>query len=159
MEDISLDDYQGKNQEAQPPPNVEPPKTHLILPSIWDTISFAGLNFDPKQMAPISLQSLPQINSNSDENQIQQSYPHYNRPPLHQKKRVLFTENQRGILLNWLIKHSNNPYPTQTEKETLMRLTGLNREQINVWFTNNRIRHGLCGAQSRFYIYNNPNTS
>ena len=58
-------------------------------------------------------------------------------------KRTLFSEKQRSILMHWLRSHQSNPYPTSLEKQELMEKTGLNRDQINVWFTNNRVRHGL----------------
>jgi hypothetical protein len=61
-------------------------------------------------------------------------------------KRTLFTETQRQILMGWLKMHQKNPYPTTSEKEYLMMETGLQRDQINVWFTNNRIRQGITSA-------------
>ena len=60
-----------------------------------------------------------------------------------ESKRTLFSEKQRSILMHWLRSHQSNPYPTSIEKQELMEKTGLNRDQINVWFTNNRVRHGL----------------
>lgn len=75
-----------------------------------------------------------------------------NNPILKKKrkesKRTMFSDAQRTILLEWLRDHSSNPYPTITEKKQLMEETGLNREQINVWFTNNRIRLGMTGSHA-----------
>ncbi|KAK8857863.1 DNA binding [Tritrichomonas musculus] len=65
-----------------------------------------------------------------------------------ESKRTMFTDSQRTILLEWLRDHRSNPYPTIAEKKQLMNETGLNREQINVWFTNNRIRLGLTGSHA-----------
>ena len=63
-------------------------------------------------------------------------------------KRTLFSDHQRSILMHWLKEHQSNPYPTSSEKQDLMEKTGLNRDQVNVWFTNNRVRHGMsCSAQ------------
>ena len=152
MENISFDHYQGKNQVVQSPPNDESSKKHLILPSIWETLSIAGLQVDLNQMPPFPL-DIPQPQTiTPNNNPIKTSLSQYSPPKT--KKRVLFTEKQRSILLDWLLKHSDNPYPTQSEKETLMNQTGLKRDQINVWFTNNRIRHGLCGVQNKALIYN-----
>ena len=60
----------------------------------------------------------------------------------------MFSDSQRTILLEWLRDHRSNPYPTIAEKKQLMNETGLNREQINVWFTNNRIRLGMTGSHA-----------
>ena len=74
-------------------------------------------------------------------------------PPIKKKrkesKRTMFSDSQRTILLEWLSDHRSNPYPTIQEKKQLMNETGLNREQINVWFTNNRIRLGMTGHAVR----------
>jgi hypothetical protein len=61
-------------------------------------------------------------------------------------KRTVFSEAQRQILLKWLTLHQAHPYPTPGEKERLMQQTGLQKEQINIWFTNNRIRLGFSPA-------------
>ena len=65
-----------------------------------------------------------------------------------ESKRTMFSDAQRTILLEWLRDHRSNPYPTIAEKKQLMNETGLNREQINVWFTNNRIRLGMTGSHA-----------
>lgn len=43
-------------------------------------------------------------------------------------------------MLDWLKDHQHNPYPNETEKETLINMTGLSLSQINHWFTNARRR-------------------
>jgi hypothetical protein len=47
-----------------------------------------------------------------------------------------------NLLKDWLLseEHMNNPYPTEAEKEELMRVTGLSRKQLCNWFVNARKR-------------------
>jgi hypothetical protein len=51
-----------------------------------------------------------------------------------------FSRESLRILRNWLNTHSNHPYPTDEEKETLRRQTGLNKTQITNWLANARRR-------------------
>lgn len=46
------------------------------------------------------------------------------------------------ILKEWMFseEHIEHPYPSETEKEELMRQTGLTRKQLTNWFTNSRKR-------------------
>ena len=46
-----------------------------------------------------------------------------------------------GVLKQWLQKRKSNPYPTPQEKSMLMEKTGLNRSQLDHWFTNARQRY------------------
>lgn len=41
----------------------------------------------------------------------------------------------------WLLAHTEDPYPTPDEKKQLQELTGLTKVQIRNWFTNVRKRH------------------
>ena len=58
------------------------------------------------------------------------------------KKRVAHTKEAIALLKDWLLseEHVHNPYPTETEKKELMRLTGLDKKQLTNWFTNARKR-------------------
>ena len=58
------------------------------------------------------------------------------------KKRVAHTKEAITLLKDWLLseEHVHNPYPTETEKKELMRLTGLDKKQLTNWFTNARKR-------------------
>jgi hypothetical protein len=57
-----------------------------------------------------------------------------------------FTREAVRTLKNWLSTHSRHPYPTDEEKESLQRLTGLNKTQITNWLANAR-RRGKVPAQ------------
>ena len=109
---------------------------HVLLPDIWTLIQNRGLHINPNEMTPFLTEN--------DSLQIPQ-----NQMPVKKRKefkRTLFTDNQRNILMHWLKEHQSNPYPTSSEKQQLMSETGLNRDQINVWFTNNRVRHGMSST-------------
>ncbi len=42
------------------------------------------------------------------------------------------------VLKTWFLNHIQNPYPSHEAKETLSKLTGLSKKQIQNWFTNSR---------------------
>jgi hypothetical protein len=103
------------------------------LPDIWTTIAGAGVILPFAEMPAIPGPApLPPTMP-----------PSSALPKRRRCKRTLFSDAQRQILSNWLNMHKADPYPTTGEKELLMRETGLHRDQINVWFTNNRIRQGF----------------
>jgi hypothetical protein len=45
-----------------------------------------------------------------------------------------------ALMMDWLRKHQDNPYPNDDEKEMLIQKTKLTINQINYWFTNARRR-------------------
>lgn len=55
-------------------------------------------------------------------------------------KRKMLPKAATSVLLDWLKKNIDNPYPSDPEKENLRNLTGLALGQINNWFTNARSR-------------------
>ncbi|XP_015931396.1 BEL1-like homeodomain protein 9 [Arachis duranensis] len=64
---------------------------------------------------------------------------------LHSVQPVL--RSQRGLpdhavalLRRWLFEHFLHPYPTDSEKDTLVQQTGLSRCQVSNWFINARVR-------------------
>jgi hypothetical protein len=111
---------------------------HFVqLPDIWTTMAMAGIKLTSVEMSPF-LAGDPQPS-------IAQVPANRSRKRKH-FKRTLFTDAQRQTLMNWLRAHQSNPYPTTAEKEALMNETGLHRDQINIWFTNNRIRQGITSG-------------
>ena len=56
------------------------------------------------------------------------------------KRRSNFTSSTRQILVQWLKKNRENPYPTQEEKLELMKKTSLSLKQCSNWFINARRR-------------------
>lgn len=122
---------------------------HVMLPSIFTLMSTRGVDFH-NQLIPINL----------DDPVSPPSAPQPQPKKRREGKRTLFSDAQRAVLMRWLKDHQSNPYPTSLQKQELMEKTGLNREQINVWFTNNRVRHGMScsnhhsnkrSASSMFY--------
>ena len=125
----------------------EPGKTtpKPMLPSIWQTLADSGIEV---KVAEFETFCRP---CESRREQVRMTSNIVSCPPQRKRKtfkRTIFTEMQKRVLNNWLSSHKENPYPTLTEKQELMTETGLSRDQINVWFTNNRIRHGLTGIHA-----------
>lgn len=42
--------------------------------------------------------------------------------------------------MQWLEDHKENPYPTDFQKDELVKITGLQRSQVSNWFINARRR-------------------
>ncbi|CAK7227852.1 hypothetical protein SBRCBS47491_006709 [Sporothrix bragantina] len=59
-----------------------------------------------------------------------------------------FSRESVRILKNWVSTHSRHPYPTEEEKESLQRLTGLNKTQISNWLANARRRGKIPTTRS-----------
>lgn len=116
------------------------------LPDIWQTMAASGLAIKPNEMIPLSGTLLAEKRPQGPQMPVQVVHDLGPARKRRKFKRTLFSEVQKKILVDWLQSHQANPYPTLIEKEELMLETGLNREQLNVWFTNNRIRHGLTGS-------------
>ena len=131
---------------AVPQQSLPSTGTKQRLPDIWQTLASSGLEIAPNEMTPFIgtvIASEAPKKARFGATSVCDAMPSRKRRKF---KRTLFSDVQKKILSNWLHTHQSNPYPTLVEKEELMHETGLNREQINVWFTNNRIRHGLTGS-------------
>lgn len=59
-----------------------------------------------------------------------------------------FSRESVRILRGWLSTHHRHPYPTDEEKESLCRLTGLNKVQITNWLANARRRGKVRAPRS-----------
>lgn len=60
--------------------------------------------------------------------------------PKQPKKRKNLPQEATAILLDWLEKNIDHPYPSENEKEGLRIQSRLTIGQINNWFTNARSR-------------------
>jgi hypothetical protein len=107
------------------------------LPDIWTTMAMAGIKFSSMEMPSLVAPTVQPVSVQAAA-VTPKKRKHF--------KRTLFTDAQRQTLMNWLRSHQANPYPTTAEKEALMHETGLHRDQINIWFTNNRIRQGITSG-------------
>ncbi|KAL1866223.1 homeodomain superfamily [Diaporthe australafricana] len=56
------------------------------------------------------------------------------------KRRGNLPKETTDKLRNWFVGHLHHPYPTEDEKQELMRQTGLQMNQISNWFINARRR-------------------
>lgn len=61
-------------------------------------------------------------------------------PPAAPKVGARFSREAVRVLKAWLATHSQRPYPTDEERESLQRQTGLNKTQIANWLANARRR-------------------
>ncbi|CAK58495.1 unnamed protein product (macronuclear) [Paramecium tetraurelia] len=52
-----------------------------------------------------------------------------------------FQKRSIDILKKWFLDHLDNPYPDNTEKQRLSKITGMHVRQIQNWFTNSRKRY------------------
>lgn len=59
-----------------------------------------------------------------------------------------FSREAIKILRNWLSTHHSHPYPTDEEKESLRRQTGLNKTQVTNWLANARRRGKVRAPRS-----------
>ncbi|KAL5612837.1 hypothetical protein BROUX41_004081 [Berkeleyomyces rouxiae] len=74
-------------------------------------------------------------------------YDHYQRfegmataDTKQRKRRGNLPKETTDKLRHWFMNHLNHPYPTENEKMELMRMTGLQMNQISNWFINARRR-------------------
>ncbi|KAK7539793.1 uncharacterized protein J3D65DRAFT_619834 [Phyllosticta citribraziliensis] len=84
------------------------------------------------------------------------------------KSGVRFSKPAIRALTEWIVAHSDHPYPTEQEKDELRQKTGLSETQMNNWFANARRRKKHMprrmdsdgsGASSAIDIPNLPNQS
>ncbi|KAI1347361.1 hypothetical protein F5Y01DRAFT_245193 [Xylaria sp. FL0043] len=62
------------------------------------------------------------------------------RPQHPPKIGARFSRESVKVLKNWVVTHSHHPYPTDEERESLQKITGLNKTQITNWLANARRR-------------------
>ena len=138
------------------------PEPRRNFPDIFTLMMNRGIVFESSQMdliikklVPVHEPSMPvpQIPKTAEipikADQVTPIQPSSGIKKRKESKRTLFTDHQRSVLMHWLKEHQSNPYPTSSEKQELMEKTGLNRDQVNVWFTNNRVRHGMsCSSHN-----------
>jgi hypothetical protein len=59
---------------------------------------------------------------------------------MQRKRRGNLPKETTDRLKAWLVAHLQHPYPTEDEKQQLMRQTGLQMYQVSNWFINARRR-------------------
>ncbi|KAK8080374.1 zinc finger domain-containing protein [Apiospora hydei] len=157
----------GLNLDEQPPQGAFDPNQgtnmDLVLGDVdGDDWSFWALeHFDSTHLAqqttaspPRSLrcscQSLPRPNMPENNMSVasEEQHPAAPLPSLPSKPGARFSRESVKILKNWISTHSRHPYPTEEEKETLQRITGLNKTQITNWLANARRRGKIQPTRS-----------
>ncbi|ORD97643.1 HD2 [Hepatospora eriocheir] len=112
------------------------------------------LNTQINQVSNLKEQTLlsnVSLDTYNDSNSINASDV-YNSNYKNKNKRSNYPKVVSKILKNWLRENMNNPYPTESEKSSLMEATGLDSTQINNWFINAR-RRILPFMKSKFSQY------
>ncbi|TID27085.1 hypothetical protein E6O75_ATG01578 [Venturia nashicola] len=71
-----------------------------------------------------------------------------NTYPLPRKRRGNLPKDATKVMKEWFGKHKDSPYPTEEQKQELVRLTRLNMSQVNNWFINARRRQPRREAES-----------
>ncbi|XP_049851319.1 homeobox protein 3-like isoform X1 [Schistocerca gregaria] len=64
----------------------------------------------------------------------------YEKYGLNNRKRRQLPNTSTSVLCEWLDSHIDNPYPTDSEKLKLSKMSSLSPVQINTWFGNKRVR-------------------
>ena len=81
---------------------------------------------------------------------IQNQISHLNNAKQKNLNGNRLSDYQKAILNEWITNNFNHPYPSNSQKIELMRLTGLTRHRLNVWFTNHRIRGNYAFRLRKF---------
>lgn len=68
--------------------------------------------------------------------------------PILPKVGARFSRESVKVLKNWVSTHSRHPYPSEEEKESLQKITGLNKTQITNWLANARRRGKIHTVRS-----------
>ena len=69
------------------------------------------------------------------------SKPSHKRKPSDAPIAVKYAKAQTDVLMQWMIDHQDNPFPTTQDLDDLSRTTGLTKTQVNNWATNVRKRN------------------
>ncbi|GAA0169659.1 homeodomain transcription factor [Lithospermum erythrorhizon] len=76
---------------------------------------------------------------------------------LKKRKKGKLPKDARVTLMDWWNTHCRWPYPTEEEKMKLSEVTGLDPNQINNWFINQRKRHWRPSDDLRFALMETVN--
>ncbi|KAI4314359.1 hypothetical protein L6164_027276 [Bauhinia variegata] len=71
------------------------------------------------------------------------------------RKKGKLPKEARQTLFEWWNGHYKWPYPTEADKITLAKSTGLDQKQINNWFINQRKRHWKPSDNMQFSMMDN----
>ncbi|KAK8042477.1 hypothetical protein PG994_012960 [Apiospora phragmitis] len=112
----------------------------------------ASAALDPLEIMLAQKQGFPEASDNYAENNIgavsKEQHQAGPQPTLPSKPGARFSRESVKILKNWVTTHSRHPYPTEEEKESLQRITGLNKTQIANWLANARRRGKIQPTRS-----------
>ncbi|XP_038714866.1 homeobox protein knotted-1-like 1 [Tripterygium wilfordii] len=78
---------------------------------------------------------------------------------LRKRKNGKLSKDAKMVLLDWWNDHYRWPYPTEEDKMKLSEATGLDQQQINNWFINQRKRHWKPSEDMRFALMEDLSSS
>lgn len=90
-----------------------------------------------------SMQTPSQLDCGSNQEQNQGDLDKSLSPPKslsNSKNVVRFSQTSLAVLRNFVSAHPNTPYPSEEQKETLSRRSGLSKTQVTTWLANARRR-------------------
>lgn len=118
----------------------------------WNDVMNSTSNFMPTKSPVHELELDPYSHSNSapDLVRLRSSNENLNSDAAESGPKVgaRFSRESVRILRGWLSTHHRHPYPTDEEKESLRRQTGLNKVQITNWLANARRRGKVRAPRS-----------
>ncbi|XP_074594309.1 uncharacterized protein LOC141849746 [Brevipalpus obovatus] len=88
--------------------------------------------FDEKSEPKAKKSKPPECNEQKIQPKVRKAKPGKSKPAL--------PKRSKKILLRWLVKNRDNPYPPEDMKRLLASLTGLTVQQVSNWFINARRR-------------------
>ena len=115
----------------------------------WNDVLHSSSNWTPTKSPVEELPSYSRNNSTSDLIALRSSNENLNEAAANSPKvGARFSREALRVLRGWLSTHHRHPYPTEEEKESLRRQTGLNKVQITNWLANARRRGKVRAPRS-----------
>ncbi|KAE9968038.1 hypothetical protein EG328_007814 [Venturia inaequalis] len=116
-----------------PPPNQQPLPEYGLVPGAYPH----GSSGHPQELRNDSVMG----------SAYSYGFPSHSYP-LPRKRRGNLPKDATKVMKEWFGKHKDSPYPTEEQKQELVRLTRLNMSQVNNWFINARRRQPRREAES-----------
>ena len=120
-------------------------KSDICPPSSSDAIRNKTISLDSTATASpiITTMSMPSQESSTARTQ-RKKQPHLPHDPADQAgrkaRRPNFPTTVTNILKSWLLSHTDNPYPSDEEKQALCEECDITLKQVEDWFINGRRR-------------------
>jgi len=114
------------------------PNSWMVSNSQMTLNSFAR-KINHQQQTPASYPNKEE-NNKEEENKDNKEEKEKKAASAKRVKKPKFSEYNVRVLRDWYETHTNNPYPSSSEKHLMCQLTGLTKYQVSRWFCNVRTR-------------------